>query len=101
MVTFCHGFLQVLQHVRLPLCHPKFIVNTVSEEILIKGDQESRDLVDEAKNYLLLPLDRSNMQGPRTRPRKPVRWREILYAGTLILPKSVFQFFLSRRLVQW
>jgi hypothetical protein len=70
-----------LQNVRLPLCHPKFLVGTVSNDALIKSDPECRDLVDEAKNYLLLPQERPLMQGPRTRQRKPVRYGEVLYAG--------------------
>ncbi|PIO62974.1 kelch repeat protein, partial [Teladorsagia circumcincta] len=41
-----------------------------------------RDLVDEAKNYLLLQLPtrgRPSMQGPRTRPRKSLKLGEVLY----------------------
>lgn len=64
---------QVLQHVRLPLLSPKFLVGTVSSELLIRSDDACRDLLDEAKNYLLLPQERPLMQGPRTRPRKPTR----------------------------
>lgn len=71
---------RVLEHVRLPLCPAKFLVSVVSEDPLIKADAQCRDLVDEAKNYLLLPLERPNMQGPRTRSRKPVRYGEVLYA---------------------
>lgn len=37
--------------------------------------------MDEAKNYLLLPQERPLMQGPRTRPRKPIRCGEVLFAG--------------------
>ena len=36
--------------------------------------------MDEAKNYLLLPQERPHMQGPRTRPRKPIRRGEVLFA---------------------
>ncbi|PAV80565.1 hypothetical protein WR25_19109 isoform A [Diploscapter pachys] len=72
-------FSKLLQHVRLPLCRPKFLVS-IGEEILVKSDASSRDLVDEAKNYLLLPLERSKMQGPRTRPRNPLQYGEVLYA---------------------
>lgn len=77
--------LKVLQHVRLPLLSPKFLVGTVGSDLLIKSDEACRDLVDEAKNYLLLPQERPLMQGPRTRPRKPVRRGEVLFAGKKII----------------
>ena len=64
---------------------PKFLVGTVGSELLIKSDDSCRDLVDEAKNYLLLPQERPLMQGPRTRPRKPIRCGEVLFAGTLYI----------------
>jgi hypothetical protein len=73
--------MQVLHHVRLPLVNARFLISTVGDEPLIKGNPECRDLVDEAKNYLLLPNERQHMQGPRTRPRKPLRYGEVLYAG--------------------
>ncbi|CAC5372668.1 KLHL20 [Mytilus coruscus] len=75
----CH-LPNVTQHVRLPLMSPKFLVGTVGSDILIKSDESCRDLVDEAKNYLLLPQERPLMQGPRTRPRKPIRCGEVLFA---------------------
>lgn len=71
---------QALQNVRLPLLSPKFLVGTVGADILVKSDEACRDLVDEAKNYLLLPQERPLMQGPRTRPRKPIRCGEVLFA---------------------
>ena len=74
---------QVLQHVRLPLMSPKFLVGTVGSDLLVKSDDSCRDLLDEAKNYLLLPQERPLMQGPRTRPRKPIRCGEVLFAGML------------------
>lgn len=73
--------IQVLQHVRFPLMQPKFLVGTVGTEVLIKHNEACRDLVDEAKNYMLLPLDRANMQNPRTRTRKPIKCGEVLFAG--------------------
>ena len=63
---------------------PKFLVGTVGAELLIKSDDACRDLVDEAKNYLLLPQERPLMQGPRTRPRKPIRCGEVLFAGVCL-----------------
>ncbi|KAK5970013.1 BACK domain-containing protein [Trichostrongylus colubriformis] len=67
---------QLLRHVRLPLCQPKFLVGTVSTNALVMADAACRNLVDEAKNYQLLQLTtpvQPNMQGPRTRPRNPFR----------------------------
>ena len=71
---------QVLQHVRMPLLSPKFLVGTVGSDLLVRSDEACRDLVDEAKNYLLLPQERPLMQGPRTRPRRPTRRGEVLFA---------------------
>lgn len=53
----------------------------MGSDLLIRSDECCRDLVDEAKNYLLLPQERPLMQGPRTRPRKPTRRGEVLFAG--------------------
>ncbi|OWA50514.1 Kelch-like protein 20 [Hypsibius exemplaris] len=63
----------VLENIRLCLVASKFLVNTVDHEPLVKSDKRCREIVDEAKNYqILLPAERSEMQGPRTRPRKPM-----------------------------
>ena len=70
----------VLQHVRLPMMSPKFLVNTVSEEPLIRGDMQCRDLLDEAKNFLLLPTERADRQGVRSKPRRPSKYSQALYA---------------------
>ena len=72
---------EVLGSVRFCLMSPKFLVS-VSSDVLVKNDEACRDLVDEAKNYLLLPNERAHMQGPRTRPRKPIRRGEVLFAGS-------------------
>ncbi|CAG0902024.1 unnamed protein product, partial [Cyprideis torosa] len=71
---------QVFSHVRLPLISPKYLVGTVGSDLLIRSDETCRDLVDEAKNYLLLPQERPLMQGPRTRPRRPTRRGEVVFA---------------------
>ncbi|XP_015785870.1 kelch-like protein diablo [Tetranychus urticae] len=70
----------VLEHVRLSQLTAKFLVGTVGSDILIKSDDVCRDLVDEAKNYLLLPNERAIMIGSRFRPRKPIRKGEVLFA---------------------
>ncbi|CAH8642062.1 unnamed protein product [Schistosoma mattheei] len=70
----------LLEHVRLPLLSPKFLVGTVSTDLLVRSDERCRDLVDEAKDYLLLPQERPLMQGPRTKPRKILQGGELLFA---------------------
>ncbi|PIO61675.1 hypothetical protein TELCIR_16794 [Teladorsagia circumcincta] len=40
---------ELLKRVRLPLRSPEFLVNTVSDNLLISEDVDCRDLVDEAK----------------------------------------------------
>ncbi|CAH8594057.1 unnamed protein product [Dicrocoelium dendriticum] len=75
-----HHLAYLMQHVRLPLLSPKFLVGTVGADMLVRSDERCRDLVDEAKNYLLLPQERPLMQGPRTKPRKPSQAGELLFA---------------------
>jgi kelch-like protein 20 len=70
----------VLQYVRLPLLDRSYLVSRVGMEPLIRGSEACRDLVDEAKDYLLLPEQRSLLQGPRTTPRRPVQSNEVMFA---------------------
>lgn len=71
---------QILKHVRLPLLNARFLVGVVSSDLLIKSDEGCRELVDEAKNYLLLPEERLLMQGERFKPRQPTKRGEVLFA---------------------
>jgi kelch-like protein 20 len=61
----------LLKHVRLPLVDRNFLVSIVGTEPLIRQIEACRDLLDEAKDYLLLPEQREKFEGPRTRHRKP------------------------------
>lgn len=70
----------VLKHVRLPLLDRAYLVSKVGLEPLIRQNEDCRDLVDEAKDYLLLPEQRSQLSGPRTTPRRPMRSDEVLFA---------------------
>ena len=70
----------MLQHVRLPLLSAKFLVGVVSPDLLIRYDEGCRELVDEAKNYLLLPEQRNLMHGSRFNARQPTKRGEVLFA---------------------
>ncbi|CAK9291986.1 unnamed protein product [Gordionus sp. m RMFG-2023] len=72
---------KVLQHVRLPLMKAKFLVGTVGIHPLIRGEPTCRDLVDEAKDYLLLPLERPALQTTRTRHRRSANRSQVLYVA--------------------
>lgn len=52
---------ELLQHVRFAQMDPHFLV-PVSCNPLIKNDEKCRELVDQAKNYLLLPDCREEME---------------------------------------
>lgn len=71
--------LQVLQHLRLPLLSPKFLVHTVGSDPHFKSNKECRDLVNDTENYLLVAQERPLRQGPGTWPRKPVHYGEVLF----------------------
>lgn len=71
---------QVLQYVRLPLLDRSYLVSRVGAEPLIRSSDACRDLVDEAKDYLLLPEQRSQLEGPRTTPRRPIQSNEVMFA---------------------
>ena len=64
------NFYQLLEHVRLSQCSRKFLVQVVSENPLVKKDIRCRDLVDEAKNALLLPSEWTDVENERFRKRK-------------------------------
>ena len=70
----------VLKYVRLPVLERSYLVSRVGTEPLIRQSEDCRDLVDEAKNYLLLPEQRAMLEGPRTRPRRPMKCDEVLFA---------------------
>ncbi|ODN04215.1 Kelch-like protein 18 [Orchesella cincta] len=59
----------LLKFIRMPLLSPEFITDHVATETLIRSSHECRDLLDEARDYYLLPERRSSMQTFRTRPR--------------------------------
>lgn len=60
---------QVLAKVRLPLLTPQFLADRVAIEDLIRTSHQCRDLLDEAKDFHLMPERRGLVQSYRTRPR--------------------------------
>lgn len=59
----------LLAKVRLPLLSPVYLTDAVATEELIRSSHRCRDLVDEAKDFHLLPERRPLMQSFRCRPR--------------------------------
>lgn len=60
---------QVLAKVRLPLLSPQYLADRVATEDLIRTSHQCRDLLDEAKDYHLMPERRELVQSFRTRRR--------------------------------
>lgn len=60
---------EVLSKVRLPLLSPQFLADSVATEELIRTNHKCRDLLDEAKDFHLMPERRELLQSYRTRPR--------------------------------
>uniref|UniRef100_A0A1I7ZLE3 BTB domain-containing protein n=1 Tax=Steinernema glaseri TaxID=37863 RepID=A0A1I7ZLE3_9BILA len=57
---------RVLVAVRLPLLKPQFITDHVASNPIIRSSLECRDLVDEAKDYHLIPERRNQLRTFRT-----------------------------------
>lgn len=60
---------EVLSYIRLPLLSPQHLADNVATEELIRSNHQCRDLLDEAKDYHLMPERRELLQSYRTRPR--------------------------------
>jgi len=70
---------QLMQHVRFPLIDIKYLITKIGADPLIKHNQVCRDLIDEAKDYHLLPQDRP-VGSARTKQRKQFVTGELLFA---------------------
>ncbi|GMS90092.1 hypothetical protein PENTCL1PPCAC_12267 [Pristionchus entomophagus] len=57
---------KLLACVRLPLLQPSFLSDFVAHHFLLRDDIKCRDLVDEAKDYLLMPERRPLLKSFRT-----------------------------------
>lgn len=71
----------LLTHIRFPFIGPRKLIKLESHP-LFSISQKWRDLINEAKNFLLLQhLEEENeMIGPRFKPRQPLRKQQRIYA---------------------
>ncbi|XP_002156698.1 kelch-like protein 18 [Hydra vulgaris] len=61
---------RLLAHVRLPLLSPQYLSDRVLTEEIIHNNIYCRDLIDEAKDYKLMPERRKELNSERTLPRR-------------------------------
>ncbi|TNN42452.1 Kelch-like protein 18 [Liparis tanakae] len=73
------SFLQ-LQSIRLPLCRPHFLSDRVQQDDLVRCCHKCRDLVDEAKDFHLMPERRPHLAAFKTRQRCCTSIRGRIYA---------------------
>ena len=71
---------ELLKNVRLPLICPQYLCDKVSGDELVRNNLACRDLVDEAKDYLLMPERRNKLQSSRTKPRRCSEAAGLIYA---------------------
>ena len=84
----------LLAKVRLPLLTPQFLSDTVASDELIRASHKCRDLLDEARDYHLMPERRSLMQSFRTKPR---RCRDIIgKTFSLLISYFMLQYYSTR-----
>ncbi|NXI38270.1 KLH18 protein, partial [Galbula dea] len=71
---------ELLARVRLPLCRPHFLSDRVQQDDLVRCCHKCRDLVDEAKDYHLMPERRPHLPAFKTRPRCCTSIAGLIYA---------------------
>ena len=71
---------ELLSLVRLPLLTPHYLSDEVASEELIRTSLKCRDLIDEARDYHLMPERRILMQRFKTKPRRCKDLDGVIYA---------------------
>ncbi|CAJ0963152.1 unnamed protein product [Ranitomeya imitator] len=71
---------ELLTKIRLPLCQPQFLTDRVQQDELVRCCHKCRDLVDEAKDYHLMPERRPHLLAFKTRPRCCTSIAGLIYA---------------------
>lgn len=74
---------EILSKVRLPLLAPRYLVDRVATEELIRSSHQCRDMLDEAKDCHLMPERRALVQGYKVRPRSDIICGTIYAVGGL------------------
>ncbi|XP_041103572.1 kelch-like protein 18 isoform X3 [Polyodon spathula] len=70
----------LLSKTRLPLCRPQFLADRMQQEDLVRCCHKCRDLVDEAKDYHLMPERRPHLPAFKTRQRCCTSIAGLIYA---------------------
>lgn len=60
----------LIRFVRMPLISKHYLLNRIDADNLIRSNLACRDLLDEAKNYHLVPEQRAQFRTDRMKPRK-------------------------------
>ncbi|XP_075675699.1 kelch like family member 18 [Dermatophagoides pteronyssinus] len=71
---------ELIRRVRLPLLFPEYLTDVVLGQKLVRQSLECRDLIDEAKDFHLLPSRRESIARERTRPRSGHHVQGSIYA---------------------
>ena len=71
---------QLLSCVRMPLLRPQYLSDKVAPEDLIRNSHKCRDLLDEAKDFHLMPERRPLLVSFRTKPRRCKETAGVIYA---------------------
>ena len=71
---------QLLVCVRMPLLTPQYLSDKVAPEELIRGSHKCRDLLDEAKDFHLMPERRPLLNRFRTKTRRCKETAGVIYA---------------------
>lgn len=74
----------LLRHIRLTVLSPQYLADVVSNETLIKESLECRDLLDEARNYLLMPERNWSLTLSSCQPRNAISYGIIYAVGGLV-----------------
>ncbi|XP_068197424.1 kelch-like protein 18 [Antennarius striatus] len=70
----------LLSKIRLPLCRPQFLSDRVQQDELVRCCHRCRDLVDEAKDFHLMPERRPHLPPFKTRQRCCTSITGLIYA---------------------